>query len=186
MIRWRRFWRWSLWSPLSPVETVSDLGHTDAGDTACLLTDRSLVWCDGTLWYISTVMDALFHIMSVWKCDTVVSFQFLTAKLVRLWYCLFSSNQCVWNDHQRVPPWFWMWSRCGWRLVSALCTCQHQLLPMTFQFLSVKCGSPNKQTNNVFWSPGDGCVDKPLSTLWRNHISSEKADILMKVSRTRQ
>ena len=32
--------------------------------------------------------------------------------------------------------------------------------------------------------PGDGCVDKPLSTLWRNHISSEKADILMKVSQT--
>ena len=24
-------------------------------------------------------------------------------------------------------------------------------------------------------------MDKPLSTLWRNHISSEKADILMKV-----
>ena len=29
---------------------------------------------------------------------------------------------------------------------------------------------------------GDGCVDKPLSTLWRNHISSDKADILMKVT----
>lgn len=32
------------------------------------------------------------------------------------------------------------------------------------------------------WAKGDGCVDKPLSTLWRNHISSEKADILMKVT----
>ena len=29
---------------------------------------------------------------------------------------------------------------------------------------------------------GDGCVDKPLSTLWRNHISSEKPDILMKMT----
>jgi hypothetical protein len=29
---------------------------------------------------------------------------------------------------------------------------------------------------------GDGCVDKPLSTLWRNHISSDKQDIIMKVS----
>ncbi len=28
---------------------------------------------------------------------------------------------------------------------------------------------------------GDGCVDKPLSTLWRNHISSDKPDIIMKV-----
>ena len=25
-------------------------------------------------------------------------------------------------------------------------------------------------------------MDKPLSTLWRNHISSDKADILMKVT----
>jgi len=32
------------------------------------------------------------------------------------------------------------------------------------------------------WAKGDGCVDKPLSTLWRNHISSEKADIVMKVT----
>jgi len=32
------------------------------------------------------------------------------------------------------------------------------------------------------WAKGDGCVDKPLSTLWRNHISSDKADILMKVT----
>lgn len=32
------------------------------------------------------------------------------------------------------------------------------------------------------WAKGDGCVDKPLSTLWRNHIGSEKADIVMKVT----
>lgn len=32
------------------------------------------------------------------------------------------------------------------------------------------------------WAKGEGCVDKPLSTLWRNHISSEKADIVMKVT----
>jgi len=32
------------------------------------------------------------------------------------------------------------------------------------------------------WAKGDGCVDKPLSTLWRNHISSEKADIVMKLT----
>ena len=36
--------------------------------------------------------------------------------------------------------------------------------------------------NIVYFFPGDGCVDKPLSTLWRNHISSDKADILMKVT----
>jgi len=32
------------------------------------------------------------------------------------------------------------------------------------------------------WAKGDGCVDKPLSTLWRNHIGSDKADIMMKVT----
>lgn len=32
------------------------------------------------------------------------------------------------------------------------------------------------------WAKGDGCVDKPLSTLWRNHVSSDKADIVMKVT----
>ena len=55
---------------------------------------------------------------------------------------------------------------------------------MKFQLLNLK--TPDTQTidvkTNVFLFPGDGCVDKPLSTLWRNHISSEKADILMKVS----
>ena len=29
---------------------------------------------------------------------------------------------------------------------------------------------------------GNGCVDKPLSTLWRNHISSDKPDIVMKMT----
>ena len=43
------------------VITLGDLGHTDAGDTACLLTDDSLLSYDGTLWYISTVMDTLLQ-----------------------------------------------------------------------------------------------------------------------------
>lgn len=32
------------------------------------------------------------------------------------------------------------------------------------------------------WAKGNGCVDKPLSTLWRNHISSDKPDIVMKMT----
>ena len=55
---------------------------------------------------------------------------------------------------------------------------------MTFQFLYVKSSYPNKLSMTKLMFSGDGCVDKPLSTLWRNHISSEKADILMKVSQT--
>eukprot|EP00094_Tigriopus_californicus_P010052 TCALIF_09693-PC protein Name:"Similar to FAM43A Protein FAM43A (Homo sapiens)" AED:0.27 eAED:0.27 QI:0/0.66/0.75/1/0.66/0.75/4/197/673 len=36
------------------------------------------------------------------------------------------------------------------------------------------------------WARGDGCVDKPLSTLWRNHVSSDKANIVMKLTITAQ
>jgi hypothetical protein len=32
------------------------------------------------------------------------------------------------------------------------------------------------------WAKGDGCVDKPLATLWKNHKTSEKPDIIMKVT----
>ena len=36
--------------------------------------------------------------------------------------------------------------------------------------------------NKIPFFSGDGCVDKPLSTLWRNHISSDKPDIVMKMT----
>ena len=29
---------------------------------------------------------------------------------------------------------------------------------------------------------GDGCADKPLATLWKNYTSTEKPNILMKVT----
>ena len=29
---------------------------------------------------------------------------------------------------------------------------------------------------------GDGCVDKPLATLWKNHMSTDKPNIMMKVT----
>ncbi|XP_037802206.1 protein FAM43A-like [Penaeus monodon] len=32
------------------------------------------------------------------------------------------------------------------------------------------------------WAKGDGCVDKPLSTLWRNYCQSSRQDIAMKVT----
>jgi hypothetical protein len=35
-----------------------------------------------------------------------------------------------------------------------------------------------------FLFAGEGCVDKPLSTLWRNHVESDKPDIVMKVRTT--
>ena len=38
------------------------------------------------------------------------------------------------------------------------------------------------QLSHKIHFPGDGCVDKPLSTLWRNHISSDKPDIVMKMT----
>ncbi len=31
-------------------------------------------------------------------------------------------------------------------------------------------------------SEGDGCADKPLNTLWRNHIGSDKPHIVMKLT----
>ena len=34
----------------------------------------------------------------------------------------------------------------------------------------------------LFSLSGDGCVDKPLATLWRNHTTSEKPNIVMKVT----
>lgn len=30
--------------------------------------------------------------------------------------------------------------------------------------------------------PGSGCVDKPLATLWRNHVGSDKPNIVMKLT----
>ena len=36
--------------------------------------------------------------------------------------------------------------------------------------------------HQLLFVPGEGCVDKPLSTLWRNHVSSDKTDIVMKVT----
>lgn len=30
--------------------------------------------------------------------------------------------------------------------------------------------------------PGDGCIEKPLATLWRNYCQNSKPDISMKVS----
>lgn len=32
------------------------------------------------------------------------------------------------------------------------------------------------------WAKGDGCVDKPLATLWKNHMTTEKPNIIMKVT----
>jgi len=32
------------------------------------------------------------------------------------------------------------------------------------------------------WAKGDGCVDKPLATLWKNHLGTEKPNIIMKVT----
>lgn len=32
------------------------------------------------------------------------------------------------------------------------------------------------------WAKGDGCVDKPLATLWKNHMSTDKPNIMMKVT----
>ncbi|XP_071541277.1 uncharacterized protein [Panulirus ornatus] len=32
------------------------------------------------------------------------------------------------------------------------------------------------------WAKGDGCVDKPLATLWRNYCQSNRQDIAMKVT----
>lgn len=29
---------------------------------------------------------------------------------------------------------------------------------------------------------GDGCVDKPLATLWKNHTTTDKPNIIMKVT----
>ena len=29
---------------------------------------------------------------------------------------------------------------------------------------------------------GDGCIDKPLATLWKNHIGTDKPSIVMKVT----
>ena len=33
----------------------------------------------------------------------------------------------------------------------------------------------------VYFS-GDGCIDKPLATLWKNHIGTDKPNIVMKVT----
>lgn len=32
------------------------------------------------------------------------------------------------------------------------------------------------------WAKGDGCVDKPLATLWKNHSTTDKPNIMMKVT----
>jgi len=32
------------------------------------------------------------------------------------------------------------------------------------------------------WAKGDGCVDKPLATLWKNHTTTDKPNIVMKVT----
>lgn len=32
------------------------------------------------------------------------------------------------------------------------------------------------------WAKGEGCVDKPLATLWKNHMSTDKPNIIMKVT----
>merc|ERR1711971_331993 len=32
------------------------------------------------------------------------------------------------------------------------------------------------------WAKGDGCVDKPLATLWKNHKTTDKPNIVMKVT----
>jgi len=32
------------------------------------------------------------------------------------------------------------------------------------------------------WAKGDGCVDKPLATLWKNHTTTDKPNIIMKVT----
>lgn len=32
------------------------------------------------------------------------------------------------------------------------------------------------------WAKGEGCVDKPLATLWKNHTSTDKPNIVMKVT----
>ena len=37
-------------------------------------------------------------------------------------------------------------------------------------------------TRIVLLIAGDGCVAKPLATLWRNHSTSDKAQIIMKVT----
>ncbi|XP_049774056.1 protein FAM43A [Schistocerca cancellata] len=34
------------------------------------------------------------------------------------------------------------------------------------------------------WAKGEGCVEKPVSTLWRNYTASAKADVAMKVTVT--
>ena len=39
--------------------------------------------------------------------------------------------------------------------------------------------------NNDLWLIlflGDGCIDKPLATLWKNHIGTDKPNIVMKVT----
>ncbi|KAJ8891710.1 hypothetical protein PR048_004239 [Dryococelus australis] len=36
----------------------------------------------------------------------------------------------------------------------------------------------------VHYLPGEGCVEKPLSTLWKNYMGSSKADVQMKVTVT--
>lgn len=34
------------------------------------------------------------------------------------------------------------------------------------------------------WAKGDGCVDRPIATLWRNYCQSNKADVSMKLTAT--
>ena len=34
----------------------------------------------------------------------------------------------------------------------------------------------------VYLFSGDGCIDKPLATLWKNHIGTDKPNIVMKVT----
>jgi hypothetical protein len=54
-----------------------------------------------------------------------------------------------------------------------------------FNNFSVTVYTPNQSILNfpaIFVVAGEGCVDKPLSTLWRNHIGSDKPDIVMKVT----
>ncbi|GAB0087958.1 uncharacterized protein DMENIID0001_023280 [Sergentomyia squamirostris] len=56
---------------------------------------------------------------------------------------------------------------------------------------SVNISSPDPEykvsyLGNVLtgWAKGDGCVEKPMSTLWRNYVQHSKPDVLMKIKVT--
>lgn len=71
--------------------------------------------------------------------------------------------------------------------------CYHKVLDQNLQLLNkysvdiwvcAKFSAPPLPlllTRHIFF-PGDGCVDKPLATLWKNHMSTDKPNIMMKVT----